>query len=144
MPDSFPRRIQQHSRTGEAHHQAHLFTHCRLVAMHCAFLARTFLFSERTMVEACVCIAKQLLAIRAKHGVLLLSPAVETNHQLYYSFFSCNTRCFQDSHIFYISSKSKNFFSVRLIIQEEFLIMLLIAGWIYSIVSLLRSFFLRW
>ena len=90
MPDSFPRCIQQHSRTGEAHHQPHPFTHCRFVAMYRTLLARTLLLPERAMVETRMCIAEKFFAIRAKSSVLLLFPAIETNHQLYGSLFMCD------------------------------------------------------
>ena len=58
--------------------------------MYRALLARTLLLPERATVETGMCIAEQFIAIRAKTGVLLLLPAVDTNHQLHYLLLMCN------------------------------------------------------
>ncbi len=91
MADSFPRCIEQHPRAGETHYCPHPFTHCRFIAVYRALLARTLLLPERTTVETRMCIVKQFLAIGTKNSVLLLLPAVDTNHQFYHLLLMCNT-----------------------------------------------------
>ncbi len=75
-----PRCIKEHPWSGEAHHLSHSFTHNRLIAVHGTLFARSFIFSERTMVQSCMGITQQLFALKAKAFILFFFPAIESDH----------------------------------------------------------------
>ncbi len=72
--------IKEHSWSGETHHLSHPFTHNRLIAVYGTLFARTFILSERTMVQSCMGITQQLFALNAKVFILFFFPAIESDH----------------------------------------------------------------
>ena len=87
MPDSRYRMIQQHSWPCPSHDFSHPFPHLRFVTMYGTESASTFLFSEWTTWQPCMCIFQHFPALRAQSFVPLFLPAVEADHLFHGLFF---------------------------------------------------------
>ena len=72
--------IEQHPRTGIAHHLLHPLLHLRFVAMHGAEAAGGLLLAKRAVRQAFASILLLLAASCAQAFVLLLPPAVKAYH----------------------------------------------------------------
>ena len=68
MPNGHDGVVQEHARTGIAHHLPYLLAHGRLVAMHGASGATGFVLAKLAMLQALVGIIQQSLALRAERG----------------------------------------------------------------------------
>src|SRR5574344_1036266 len=78
------RMIQDHTGTGISHCLTYLLLHLRLVAVDRTLLARRFIFSELTMVQALIGIVKQSRTLFAKPFSCVLLPIAVYLHHLPY------------------------------------------------------------
>ena len=83
MPDACDRVIEQHARTGKAHHGADLLAHFRLITMHPATGAERFLIHEGAAVRPGSRVVSERLAVTAQSAAFLpvLPAAVQLYHQ---------------------------------------------------------------
>ena len=68
MPYGHDGVVQEHARTGIAHHRPYLLAHGRLVAMHGASGATGLVLAKLAMLQTLVGIIQQGLALRAERG----------------------------------------------------------------------------
>ena len=68
MPYGKNRIVQEHARTGIAHHLAYLLAHGRLVAMHRASGATGLVLAKTATLQTLVGIIQQGLALGAERG----------------------------------------------------------------------------
>ena len=68
MPYGHDGVVQEHARTGIAHHLPYLLAHGRLVAMHRAPGATRFALAKAAMLQTLVSVIQQGLTLRAKKG----------------------------------------------------------------------------
>ena len=72
--------VEQHARTGIAHHRLDALFHFGLVAMNGTAPAGGFPFAEGAMGQPGVGIAQQLLAIGAQRRIAFFVAAIDFNH----------------------------------------------------------------
>ena len=68
MPNGHDGVVQEHARTGIAHHLPYLLAHGRLVAMHGASGATGLVIAKLAMIQTLVGIIQQGLALEAERG----------------------------------------------------------------------------
>ena len=68
MPNGHDGIVQEHARTGIAHHLAYLLAHGRIVAMHRASGATGLVLAKLAMIQTLVGIIQQGLALGAERG----------------------------------------------------------------------------
>lgn len=79
--------IEQHARTGPAHHLSHACPLMRGIAMVRATAAGGFVHSPAAMGQATAGIVQQFRTGRTKRLVAFITPAIEPNHQLHHPLF---------------------------------------------------------
>lgn len=114
MPYRLDGGIEQHARSGKAHHPLHPLAHGGLVAMDGALFARRFLFAEGATPEPCVGIRQQFAARGAQMAVAFVPAAVEANHTLHDSFFPFDAGCFLFLHTLKWGAKIGNSFDTSI------------------------------
>lgn len=82
MTDSKQRMIENHPRTGVAHHLTDTPFHVLAVTMHLAQPARRLVLAERTPRQPAAGIVNQSPATVAKALVALLMTAIQAHHYL--------------------------------------------------------------
>ena len=68
MHDGYDGVVQEHARSGIAHHLAYLLAHGRLVAMHWASGATGLVLAKLAMLQTLVGIIQQGLTLRTERG----------------------------------------------------------------------------
>ncbi len=74
------RMLPEHTRTGIAHHHAHLFAAVPLVAMNGALGAGGLFSTKPAALQTEVRVIEQPAAFRAWFGLVMVIPAIDVNH----------------------------------------------------------------
>lgn len=80
MPDRHPRAVNQHPGPGIPHHLANLLPSFRRIAVNGAFGAKRLFLPEGAGVQPAVGIGFQFVAFWTCVKIMLLAPAVDTDH----------------------------------------------------------------